>query len=67
VVAVPSHTPTQAPTYRAGGGFVPEMDAMIDAQKFCKQAVSALQFYDHENAKKQIYLALALLERPAAK
>lgn len=39
----------------------PSMDAMIDAQKFCKQAVSALQFYDHENAKKQLQHALALL------
>jgi len=43
------------------GGAGPSMDAMIDAQRYCKQAVSALQFYDHENAKRQLLQALALL------
>ncbi|CUG05755.1 Hypothetical protein, putative [Bodo saltans] len=40
----------------------PSLDAMIDAQKLCKNAVAALQFYDHENARKQLEAALRLLQ-----
>ncbi|KAG5486338.1 hypothetical protein CUR178_07649 [Leishmania enriettii] len=42
-------------------GFKPSVDQMIDAQKFASQAVSALQFYDYENAKQQLVGALRLL------
>ncbi|KAG5487081.1 hypothetical protein LSCM1_07751 [Leishmania martiniquensis] len=42
-------------------GFKPSVDQMIDAQKFASQAVSALQFYDYENAKQQLVGALRML------
>ncbi|KPA80855.1 hypothetical protein ABB37_04277 [Leptomonas pyrrhocoris] len=44
-----------------GGGFKPSVDQMIDAQKFASRAVSALQFYDYENAKKQLIAAMQIL------
>ncbi|PWV15957.1 hypothetical protein C3747_26g229 [Trypanosoma cruzi] len=40
----------------------PSMDAMISAQKCAKQAVSALQFYDHATARKQLLTALKFLD-----
>ncbi|KPI88043.1 hypothetical protein ABL78_2869 [Leptomonas seymouri] len=45
----------------AGGGFKPSVDQMIDAQKLASRAVSALQFYDYENAKKQLVAAMHVL------
>ncbi|AAZ12775.1 Vta1 like, putative [Trypanosoma equiperdum] len=39
----------------------PTMDAIIEAQNYAKQAVSALQFYDHEVACKMLRSALDLL------
>jgi vacuolar protein sorting-associated protein VTA1 len=57
----PAYTPQPAAP-RAGGPVVPSMDAMIDAQKYAKQAVSALQFYDHDNARAQLMNALAVLD-----
>ena len=38
------------------------MDRMINAQKFAKMAVSALQFFDEENAKKNLELAMKALQ-----
>lgn len=59
---VPQMTMAQAvalrPARKLGG---PSVEAMIDAQKFARQAVSALQFYDHENAIKQLHEALHTL------
>ncbi|RNF17253.1 uncharacterized protein Tco025E_04931 [Trypanosoma conorhini] len=49
-----------APGGSSGGGG-PSMDAMINAQKCAKQAVSALQFYDHATARKQLISALNFL------
>ena len=46
------------PARKPGG---PSVEAMIDAQKFARQAVSALQFYDHENAITQLHAALHAL------
>ncbi|KAL7703276.1 Vta1 like/Vta1 C-terminal domain containing protein [Lotmaria passim] len=47
---------------KAGGGnFKPSIDQMIDAQKFASRAVSALQFYDYENAKQQLISAMQIL------
>ena len=67
--APPVHQPQQQPLPQSSfsppppsQGFVPTQDHMIDAQKFAKQAVSALQFYDHANARKQLLAALALLD-----
>ncbi|TPP51827.1 Vta1 like family protein [Leishmania donovani] len=42
-------------------GFKPSVDQMIDAQKLASQAVSALQFYDYENAKQQLVASLRVL------
>lgn len=59
---VPQMTMAQAaalrPARKPGG---PSVQAMIDAQKFARQAVSALQFYDHENAIRQLHDALHAL------
>ncbi|CAG9568254.1 conserved hypothetical protein [Leishmania major strain Friedlin] len=71
--AVPSLPPTPssaqqryaAPSSAGGGvgatGFKPSVDQMIDAQKLASQAVSALQFYDYENAKQQLVASLRVL------
>lgn len=54
-----------APPSASGGGaatgFKPSIDQMIDAQKLASQAVSALQFYDYENAKQQLVASLRVL------
>ncbi|GET85805.1 hypothetical protein, conserved [Leishmania tarentolae] len=42
-------------------GFKPSVDQMIDAQQLARQAVSALQFYDYENAKQQLVASLRVL------
>lgn len=53
--------PPPAPMPTPSSGFRPSVDEMIDAQKFASQAVSALQFYDYENARKQLAAALRVL------
>ncbi|KEG05744.1 vacuolar protein sorting-associated protein VTA1 [Trypanosoma grayi] len=67
--AVPASPPHA--TYCGGGGGgggggvaagAPSIDAMITAQKHAKQAVSALQFYDHATARKELLAALSLLK-----
>ncbi|KAH9588732.1 Vta1 [Trypanosoma melophagium] len=45
-----------------GGGNEPSMEAILAAQKYCKQAVSALQFYDHASARQQLLAALNALD-----
>ncbi|ORC85061.1 uncharacterized protein TM35_000381360 [Trypanosoma theileri] len=45
-----------------GSGSAPSIEAMITAQKYCKQAVSALQFYDHASARQQLLSALDALD-----
>lgn len=57
---LPSIAPANPPSQRGSRGG-PSVDVMIDAQKYARQAVSALQFYDYENAKKQLAAALKLL------
>ncbi len=42
-----------------------DISKAIDAQKFAKQAVSALQFNDIENARAQLLQALQVLDRPS--
>jgi hypothetical protein len=38
------------------------MDQMLASQKFAKQAVAALQFFDQTNARQQLLAALAALD-----
>lgn len=47
-------------------GFKPTVDQMIDAQKFASRAVSALQFYDYENARQQLAAAMRILNGAGA-
>lgn len=47
---------------KSSGAAGPSMDAMINAQKFAKQAVSALQFYDYVTARKELLSAYELLK-----
>ena len=49
------------PPVASSAGAAPSVDQMIDAQKFAKQAVSALQFYDHATAVKTLREALQKL------
>ena len=60
---MPSYVPPSAPP----GSYNPTPNDMIDAQKYAKLAVSALQFYDHQNARKQLLLALQYLDGQAQK
>ncbi|RNF05564.1 hypothetical protein TraAM80_04503 [Trypanosoma rangeli] len=53
--------PMMAPGNSIGTGG-PSMDAIISAQKCAKQAVSALQFYDHVTARKQLISALKFID-----
>ncbi|ESL10809.1 hypothetical protein TRSC58_01451 [Trypanosoma rangeli SC58] len=53
--------PMVAPGSSVGTGG-PSMDAIISAQKCAKQAVSALQFYDHVTARKQLISALKFID-----
>lgn len=53
--------PTYTPPANASGP-APSVDAMIDAQKCARKAVSALQFYDHQTARKELISALNLLD-----
>ncbi|KAK7198378.1 Vta1 like [Novymonas esmeraldas] len=62
---VPALPPSSTSTSSSNGGgssvFKPSVDQMIDAQKNASQAVSALQFYDYETAKRQLAAALRIL------
>lgn len=55
-VANPRHS-----SGKSGRG--PSTEAIIDAQQYARQAVSALQFYDHETARKKLLEALQLLDQ----
>lgn len=59
-----SYTPTSTyqPPSAPTGSYNPTPNDMIDAQKYAKLAVSALQFYDHVNARKQLIAALEYLD-----
>eukprot|EP00758_Cryptobia_borreli_P008672 Tbor_TRINITY_DN5409_c0_g1::TRINITY_DN5409_c0_g1_i1::g.24238::m.24238/K12199/VTA1, LIP5; vacuolar protein sorting-associated protein VTA1 len=68
---VPLAKPVQIPVPTSSiGSYVPspgptgkiDHNRIIDAQKYAKQAVSALQFYDQDNARKQLILALQKLD-----
>jgi vacuolar protein sorting-associated protein VTA1 len=59
---LPNTPPSQPQHFAQPAAGAPSLDAMIDAQKFCKNAVAALQFYDHANARKQLEAALRLLQ-----
>ncbi|EPY30517.1 vacuolar protein sorting-associated protein VTA1 [Strigomonas culicis] len=52
---------TYAASARPGPGQKASVDAMIDAQKFARQAVNALSFQDTVNARKQLLIALDVL------
>lgn len=59
----PATQPTMwQPQYAAGSGAAPSMDVVLQAQKYAKQAVAALQFMDHANAILQLRKALEILE-----
>jgi vacuolar protein sorting-associated protein VTA1 len=61
VAGSPSAALPSVPSGGTGINFKPSVDQMIDAQKFASRAVSALQFYDYENARKQLIAALQTL------
>ena len=54
--------PPQQQMSTRGSGGEPSMDDMIKAQKLAKQAVAALQFFDHANARSQLVAALNALD-----
>lgn len=63
---MPSHPSPIVAAPPANTNFKPSVDQMIDAQKFASRAVSALQFYDYENAKSQLVAALRILNGASA-
>jgi vacuolar protein sorting-associated protein VTA1 len=61
----PAPAPVSQPPAAAhpGSGREPSMDAMINSQKYAKQAVAALQFFDYNNARQQLLMALQALDQ----
>ncbi|CCW61323.1 unnamed protein product [Phytomonas sp. EM1] len=60
--------PVEGGSYRGearavGQAGAPSLDAILDAQKSVSQAVTALQFYDHANARNFLLKALEFLDQ----
>ena len=64
-MGMPGMVPGMVPQPTRGPSFKPDRGAMVEAQRLCSSASSALQFQDSDTAVHQLTQALQLLTQPS--